>query len=123
MESDQREAFSTFQRPILILAQSLRSTHPTKRPNPASMPWKQRRELGPQLRPQIGAHIDNDRKVLVELLFVRDAGIDQDTVVEISWQIKRITLRSPGLLDQVDIGHRVEPRAHRPQHLVEIAGI
>jgi hypothetical protein len=30
-------------------------------------------------------------------------------------------LEGPGFLHEIDIGHWIEARAHRPQHLIEIA--
>src|SRR2546423_14571021 len=38
-------------------------------------------------------------------------------------QIQRIALRGPRLVDDVDVGRRLEARAHRPEHLVEVAGV
>src|SRR2546423_10508680 len=38
-------------------------------------------------------------------------------------QIRRIALRGPRLVDDVDVGRRLEARAHRPEHLVQVAGV
>ena len=79
--------------------------------------------LARSLRAQIVADVDHGRERALELHVVGDAGVDQDAVVEIAGQEQRIALRGPGLLDDVDVDVRIEPRAHRPQHLVELAGV
>ena len=63
------------------------------------------------------------RKRALELHVVRDAGVDQDAIIEITRQIERIAFRRPGFLHEIDIHLGIEARAHRPQYLVEIAGI
>src|SRR5258708_13742450 len=49
--------------------------------------------------------------------------MDEDASVEVAGKEKRVALGGPGLLDHVDIGQRIEARAHCPQHLVEVTGI
>src|SRR5262245_63546328 len=87
------------------------------------IPGEQLREFRAQALPQIAADVDGDGKRSLELLVVRDAGIDENAVVEVTGQEQRIALGSPGLLARVDIGQRIEARAHRPQHLIEVAQI
>src|SRR5580658_9064124 len=55
-----------------------------------SVPREQRRKLGTQLRPQVGADVDHHREGLVELLVIRDARVDEDAVVEIPRQVERV---------------------------------
>jgi len=49
---------------------------------------KQLGKLRPQFGAQIGADVDHRRERALELHVVRDAGVDQDAIVEIAWQIK-----------------------------------
>src|SRR5262249_17350016 len=84
---------------------------------------KKLRKFRPQALTQIGADIDRDGKRSLQLLVIGDTGIDQNAVVEVAGKEKRITLGGPGLLNHVDVAARIEPRAHRPQHLIEVAGI
>src|SRR5205814_8433890 len=80
-------------------------------------------ELRLELRAQLGADVDDLRESARELLLVRDARVDQDAVVEIPREVQRIALRRPRFLDQVDVARGIEARAHRPQHLVEVARV
>src|SRR5437016_6306084 len=80
-------------------------------------------EFRPQLVAQLLGDIDDRRELAGELHVVGDAGVDQDAVVEIARQEERVALGGPGLLDDVDVAERVEAGRHRPQHLVEVAGI
>jgi len=81
--------------------------------------WKFRSQFGSHSR----ADVDRRRECPLEFHVVGNAGVDQDAVVEVAGQIKRIALRSPGFLHEIDIGLRIEAGTHRPQHLIEIAGI
>src|SRR5438552_6713559 len=58
------------------------------------------REFRLELRAQVTAHVDHGRERALELHVVRNAGVDQDAVVEVTGQIERIALGGPGLLDQ-----------------------
>jgi hypothetical protein len=84
---------------------------------------KQRGKFRAQPGAQIGADVDDLGKCALELHVVRNARIHQDAIVEIAGQIERIALRRPRLLHEVDVDLWVEARAHRPQDLIEIAGV
>jgi hypothetical protein len=43
------------------------------------------REFSPQLPPQVCADIDHRREDILQLHFVGNTGVDQNTVIEISW--------------------------------------
>src|SRR5437016_1886025 len=81
------------------------------------------RELLPQVGAQLGANVHYLGEGAGELLVVGNAGVDQDAIVEVAGQVERIALRGPRLVDDVDVGRRIEARAHRPQHLVEVARV
>ena len=75
---------------------------------------KQFQKFGAQLGAQVGTDIDHLRERALELHVIGDAGIDQDAIVEIAGEIKRIAFRRPGFLHEIDIDLGIEARAHRP---------
>src|SRR5919108_2377802 len=75
-------------------------------------------ELCLQLRPDVLRHLDDLGELALELAVIRHAGIDQDSVVKIAGKKHRVASRRPGFLDDVDVGDRIEARAHRPQDLI-----
>src|SRR5262245_42553283 len=88
-----------------------------------SMVGKQLRKFRSQALAQIGADVDGDREGSFEFPVIRNTGIDEDKVVKMAGEEERIALGGPGLLNDVDVGERIESRAHRPQHLIKISGI
>src|SRR5882762_11923125 len=71
-------------------AEAERQSSPCPSHRPENM-----RELGLELGPQIVADIDHDRERAGELLVVRDAGVDQNAIVEVAGQKQRIALGGP----------------------------